>query len=134
MAQFEHNENSSVRGRYPLDLGRSIIEKVHHHKHRPIHEHSRPISIFIQARRLLFPVLVMLGLLVIGTGATTLWRGRLGYYNYQHLPVFAPFAIVVGLIFLVWTFAMWKKFKAAESARRTIRSGLASELKLNRFH
>jgi hypothetical protein len=58
----------------------------------------------------------MLGFLVVATAAATLLRGRLGYYNYQHLPVFAPFAIVVGVIFLVWTFVMWKKFKAAESA------------------
>jgi hypothetical protein len=99
-----------------LALETSMIEKVHHQKHRPIHEQYRPVSIFIKVRRLLFQIFLMLGLLVIATATATLLGGRLGYYNYLRLPVFAPFAIVVGAVFLVWTFVMWKKVKAAESA------------------
>jgi hypothetical protein len=84
-------------------------QEVHHHKHRPIKEHNRPTSIFDQMRRLTYLVLLIMSLLVIGVGVATLAKGRLGYYNYQHLTVFAPFAIVVGLV-LVWvTFALRKR-------------------------
>jgi hypothetical protein len=65
--------------------------------------------------RLLFPMMGVLSLLVIGTGVATLLKGRLGYYNYKHLIVFAPFAIVVGGCFLLFTFMTWKKSRSARS-------------------
>jgi hypothetical protein len=89
-----------------------MIEKVHHHKHRPIREHKRPIPVFGMMYRLLFPVMGVLSLLVIGTGLATLAKGRLGYYNYRHLVVFAPFAVVIGILFVVATFARWRRSKS----------------------
>jgi hypothetical protein len=41
----------------------------------------------------------------------TLAKGRLGYYNYRHLIVFAPFAVVVGLGFLWVTLVLRKRAK-----------------------
>ena len=52
---------------------------------------------------------VLSALLVISTGVATLAKGRLGYYNYWGLAVFAPFAIVVGLGFLLVVLLRWKK-------------------------
>jgi hypothetical protein len=58
---------------------------VHHHKHRPIQEHKRPVSVFAMMYRLLFPVMGISSFLVIGTGVATLAKGRLDYYNYRRL-------------------------------------------------
>ena len=88
---------------------------MHHHKHRPIHEHKHPVSVFVLMYRLLFPVMGILGLLVIATGVATLAKGRLGYYNYQHLTVFAPFAIVVGTGFVLVTYVKWKRANSAQN-------------------
>ncbi len=68
---------------------------------------------FARMYRLVYLVFLILSLLVIGTGLTTLARGRLGYYNYRHLIVFAPFAVVVGVGFLLWTFLMWRRSKSS---------------------
>jgi hypothetical protein len=96
------------------------IDRVHHHKHRPIREHTHPVSIFSQFRRLaIFPVLVLLAFLVVSKGVTTLAGGRLGYYNFQHLTVFAPYAIVVGMVVLWVLPALWKKAKIAGWLRKT---------------
>lgn len=57
----------------------------------------------------------ILSLLVIGTGIATLSKGRLGYYNYKRLIVFAPFAIVVGACFLLVTFVKWKSSRSVEN-------------------
>jgi len=90
---------------------------VHHHKHRPVHEYKHPVSVFALMYRLLLPVFLILSLLVIGTGLTTLAKGRLGYYNYRHLIVFAPFAVVVGIGFLLWTFLMWRRSQVKPDPR-----------------
>jgi hypothetical protein len=91
---------------------------MHHHKHRPIKEYRHPISVFGRMYRLAYLVTVLLSLLVIGTGVTTLARGRLGYYNYRHLIVFAPFSVVVGLGFL-WVTLMLRKRAQLKPDTRT---------------
>ena len=48
----------------------------------------------------------MLALLVVGKGVTTLARGRIVYYNYRGLVVYAPFAVVVGVGFLLRTIVL----------------------------
>jgi hypothetical protein len=53
-------------------------------------------------RRLSLPMLAVASLLVIGSGVVTLANGRLGYYNYAHLTVYAPFAILIGLVSSWW--------------------------------
>jgi hypothetical protein len=54
-------------------------------------------------RRLQYLMPAMLSLLIIGIGVATLAKGRLGYINYHGLTVYAPFAIVVGLLGLLVT-------------------------------
>jgi len=58
-------------------------------------------------------------LLVISKGITTLASGRLGYYNFQHLTVFAPFAIVVGMGLLWALLILRNKAKADGWFRKT---------------
>jgi hypothetical protein len=45
--------------------------------------------------------LAFTGVLVMGLGAATLLQGRLNYQNYWHAPVFAPFALFVGVLTIV---------------------------------
>jgi hypothetical protein len=66
-------------------------------------------SILGRIRRQRYSIFAMLSLLVISTGMATLAKGRLGYYNYRGLTVYAPFAIVVGLRFLLVALMRWKK-------------------------
>lgn len=42
-----------------------------------------------------------LGLLMAGAGVITLLRGRLEYVSFYRLAVFAPYAVVVGLLLMV---------------------------------
>ena len=44
---------------------------------------------------------LLFGLMLIGTGAFSLLNGRTHYHNFWGAPVFAPFVIFVGLLFLV---------------------------------
>jgi hypothetical protein len=45
--------------------------------------------------------LAFMGVLVMGFGAVTLLSGKLHYQNYWHGPVFAPFALFVGVLIIV---------------------------------
>jgi hypothetical protein len=45
--------------------------------------------------------LAFMGVLVMGFGAVTLLSGKLHYQNYWHGPVFAPFALFVGMLIIV---------------------------------
>jgi multisubunit Na+/H+ antiporter MnhB subunit len=51
------------------------------------------------------------GLVLIATGTLALLAGETHYANYWGAPVFAPFAIVVGLLILVAVFTQWRKWK-----------------------
>jgi hypothetical protein len=59
--------------------------------------------------RLTYLVMMILSLLVVATGVATLARARLGYYNYRHLIVFAPFAVLMGFGFLWATLVLRKR-------------------------
>jgi hypothetical protein len=53
----------------------------------------------------------ILGLMFIGLGAFPLLQGRSHYQNYWGGAVFAPFALFVGLLFLIGVFARRKREK-----------------------
>jgi len=83
---------------------------VHQHKKRKLSAHTPGhVSIFDRIRQQKYPMLAVLSLLVISSGVATLAKGRLGYYNHYGLTVYAPFAIVVGLGFLLVVLLLWKK-------------------------
>jgi uncharacterized membrane protein HdeD (DUF308 family) len=46
----------------------------------------------------------ILGLSAVVTGSLALLSGHLHYSNFWHAPVFAPFAIVVGILSLIAAF------------------------------
>jgi hypothetical protein len=52
-----------------------------------------------------------LGLMLIATGMLSLLTGKLHYRNYWGAPVFAPFAIFVGLLTMIVAFVVRKKDK-----------------------
>jgi hypothetical protein len=52
---------------------------------------------------------LFLGLLCIATGALSLLAGRTHYRNVWGAPVFAPFAIFVGLLCLLGALKTWNK-------------------------
>jgi hypothetical protein len=54
-------------------------------------------------------MLAVMSLLVIGSGVMALAKGRLGYYNYAHLAIYAPFAILVGSAFLLVAILRWNR-------------------------
>jgi hypothetical protein len=54
-------------------------------------------------------VFVLLAFLIMGRGVATPAKGRIVYYNYRGLVVYAPFAVVVGLGLLLWSLFLWKK-------------------------
>jgi hypothetical protein len=45
-------------------------------------------------------------MMLAGTGSVSLLSGELHYPNYWHAPVFAPFAILIGMIFIAAAFAI----------------------------
>jgi hypothetical protein len=51
----------------------------------------------------------LMGLLFIAMGTVPLLTGKTHYENYWGGPVFSPFAIFAGLLFLVGVFAHWRK-------------------------
>jgi hypothetical protein len=51
----------------------------------------------------------LMGLLFIAMGTLPLLRGKTHYENYWGGPVFAPFAIFIGLLFLIGVFTHWSK-------------------------
>jgi multisubunit Na+/H+ antiporter MnhB subunit len=51
------------------------------------------------------------GLVLIATGTLALLTGETHYPNFWGAPVFAPFAIVIGLLLLVTVFTQWRKWK-----------------------
>jgi len=51
----------------------------------------------------------LMGLMFIAMGALALLRGKTHYENYWGGPVFAPFAIFIGLLFLVGVVTHWRK-------------------------
>ena len=52
-----------------------------------------------------------LGLVLIATGTVAFVTGETHYGNFWGAPVFAPFAVVIGLLLLVAVFAQWRKWK-----------------------
>ena len=66
--------------------------------------------------RMRYLVSLILSVLVIGAGGSTLAKGRLGYYNYRHLIVFAPFALVLGFGFLWVTLVLWTRARTRPDA------------------
>jgi hypothetical protein len=53
----------------------------------------------------------LVGLVLIATGALALLTGETHYANFWGAPVFAPFAIVIGLLLLIAVFAQRRKWK-----------------------
>ena len=53
-------------------------------------------------------VFVVLGLMMLASGSVTFVSGHLHYFNYRHAPVFAPFAILIGILCLVAAFRVRK--------------------------
>lgn len=51
------------------------------------------------------------GLVLIATGTLALLTGETRYANFGGAPVFAPFAILIGLLLLVAVFTQWRKWK-----------------------
>jgi hypothetical protein len=74
---------------------------MHRHKRKAIAQTQGRAGGLERLRRLSLPMLAAMALLIVGSGVTALVNGRLGYYNYAHLVVYAPFAILVGLAFLL---------------------------------
>jgi hypothetical protein len=54
---------------------------------------------------------VMLTLSLLSVAVATITKGRLGYYNYFGLTVFAPFAIAIALGLLLVGLLRWKNFR-----------------------
>jgi hypothetical protein len=52
-----------------------------------------------------------LGLMLVGMGTLNLSAGRLHYRNYWGAPVFAPFAILIGVLVLIGAFTYRKAAK-----------------------
>lgn len=50
---------------------------------------------------------VCLGLLMLATGVLVVMNGRTHFQNYWGAPVFAPFAIVIGLLIIVAMIISW---------------------------
>jgi len=53
--------------------------------------------------------LALIGLLLLGTGATDLFAHRLHYANVWGAPVFVPFVIVGGVLALAGAVRLWTK-------------------------
>jgi hypothetical protein len=51
---------------------------------------------------------MFLGLVFMATGMLTLLQGKLHYSNYWGAPVFAPFAILIGILLVVFAFRSGK--------------------------
>lgn len=51
--------------------------------------------------------LVLVGLMIAATGLRSLLKGSLHYHSVVNQPVFAPFAILVGLLMIVVVVAAW---------------------------
>jgi len=82
---------------------------VHHHKRRPLKLRPQGITFFDRVRQLTNTTLVVLGLLVAGIGVTTVAAGKVIYYNYKGLAVYAPFSILIGLGVVMVVIFRWKK-------------------------
>ena len=50
-----------------------------------------------------------IGFMLVSMGALSLLTGRTHYQNYWGGPVFAPFAILAGLLYLADALTHWKK-------------------------
>jgi len=53
-------------------------------------------------------VFVVLGLMMLASGSVTFVSGHLHYSNYWYASVFAPFAILIGILCLVAAFRIRK--------------------------
>jgi hypothetical protein len=82
---------------------------MHRHKRRAVAHTQESASGLERLRRLSLPMLAVMSLLVIGSGVMALAKGRLGYYNYAHLAIYAPFAILVGSAFLLVAILRWNR-------------------------
>jgi hypothetical protein len=64
---------------------------------------------------------VVIGLMLIGFGAASLWHVGLVYHNWWKDLVFGPFAILIGVVFIALMFklgSLERKEKAKKSHRR----------------
>lgn len=50
---------------------------------------------------------VLLGLLMLATGVLVVMSGKTHFQNYWGAPVFAPFAIVIGLLIILAMIISW---------------------------
>ena len=51
-------------------------------------------------------IFVVIGLMVVGLGIGSLWRVGMMYHNWWRGLVFGPFAIVIGILFIIVTFKL----------------------------
>ena len=59
----------------------------------------------------------VIGLLLLAVGALHIISGRLVYQNYKGLGVFAPIAVIAGLIVLYGVIFRWQLFRDADRRR-----------------
>ena len=82
-------------------------------KHKPVRERPPHVrqgpTIFQRMWRIQRVMAVITFLLIAGIGLATLAQGKLIYYNYRRLAVFAPFAIFIGALGLLWVIVGWQK-------------------------
>ena len=77
--------------------------------------HVRSPTLLGRFRDFRFLILELLFLLIVATGFTTLAGGRQAYYNNYGLPVFAPYAILIGLAYFLRILFLRKRASAARS-------------------
>ena len=63
----------------------------------------------------LIPIAVLLCLAMMGSALAGLSQGRFAYYNYQGLIVYAPYAVLGGVLALAAVLVLWKKSRASKS-------------------
>ena len=51
-------------------------------------------------------IFVIIGLMIVGFGVGSLWRIGTMYHNWWRGLVYGPFAIVIGILFIVFTFKL----------------------------
>jgi hypothetical protein len=60
-------------------------------------------------------VFVFIGLMVVAFGVGSLWHVGLMYHNWRKELVFGPFAIVIGIVFIVLAFKLGSLEREAKS-------------------
>ena len=75
---------------------------------------------------------LFLGLALVGSGLRAMFRDRLTYSNYWGGPVFAPFAMMVGVFVLIVVVIKWNKFDERERRPRLKRKAARKAKKAER--